>query len=147
MQVVEQAGSPSAARNGFSLVEAVIAIALVGIALLGLAQMFTFSVANNAKADKMSSAAFLAQQQIDALRNLTAEELTGLAGPVDELLDVNKDGIVDFRRITDLQSAGVSWSIRVLVFQGPQTGITAAALVQNPTLHRAKADIGTVISR
>jgi type II secretory pathway pseudopilin PulG len=80
-------------REGFSLIETTIGIALVGVALLGLAQLFTYSVMNNARSDRMTNSTFLAQQQIDFLRNLTATDLNNLAlAPVDEQVDVNSDG-------------------------------------------------------
>jgi prepilin-type N-terminal cleavage/methylation domain-containing protein len=134
-------------KSGFSLIEVVIAIALLGIALMGLAQMFTFSILNNSRADKLSSASFLAQQQIDSLRNLTLDEVTALSSPMDEQLDINSDSVVDFRRITILQNSGTMWHIRILIFQGMVSGVTADSLIQNPVQYRVKADIGTVISR
>jgi len=134
-------------KQGFSLFEVVVAIALMGIALLGLAQMFTFSILNNSRADKLSAASFLAQQQIDSLRNLTLDELTALTNPMDEQLDVNSDSVVDFRRVTTLQNSGFVWNVRILIFQGPVSGVTADSLIQDPIQHRVKADIGTVISR
>jgi prepilin-type N-terminal cleavage/methylation domain-containing protein len=134
-------------ESGFSLIEVLIAIALMGIALLGMAQMFTFSILNNSRADKLSSASFLAQQQIDSLRNLTSDELIALSSPMDQQLDINSDSVVDFRRITVLQNSGTIWNIRILVFQGMVSGVNADSLIQNPVQYRVKADIGTVISR
>lgn len=134
-------------KNGFSFIEVVVAISLMGIALIGLAQMFTFSILNNSRADKLSSASFLAQQQIDSLRNLTWDELTALSSPMDEQLDINSDSVVDFRRITTLQNTGNIWDIRILVFQGMVSGVNAGSLIQNPVKYRVKADIWTLIGR
>ncbi len=135
-------------KKGFSLLEAVIGIALVGIALLGLAQMFTYSVMNNARSDRMTSSTYLAQEQIDVLRNLTSAELSALtAGTVDEQIDVNNDGTFDFRRLTEVQFSGSSWSVRVLVFAEDQFGTAATALLENPIPYKVKADLNTVISR
>jgi len=134
-------------KNGFSFIEVVVAISLMGIALIGLAQMFTFSILNNSRADKLSSASFLAQQQIDSLRNLTWDELTALSSPMDEQLDINSDSVVDFRRITTIQNSGNIWDIRILVFQGMVSGVNAGSLVQNSVKYRVKADIWTLIGR
>ena len=135
-------------EKGFSLVEILIAIALMGFALLGLAQLFTYSVMNTTRSDKMTNATFLAQQQIDFLRNLPAEEFTALsAAPLDESIDVNNDGRFDYRRITDIQAVGNSWNVRVYVFQGYRASTSTAALLQDPTDYNLRADISTIISR
>jgi hypothetical protein len=75
-------------------------------------------VMNNARSDAMTNSIFLAQQQIDFLRNLSADELHNLSlSPIDELMDINSDGTVDYRRITQLASSGFYWNVRVMVFQ------------------------------
>ncbi len=136
-------------REGFSLIETTISIALVGVALLGLAQLFTYSVMNNRRSDRMTNSTFLAQQQIDFLRNLTAADLNNLAqSPVDEQVDVNNDGNIDFRRVTVLQASGFFyWEIWVQVFPASQLGVDVDVLIQNPTQYQVKADMSTVISR
>lgn len=135
-------------REGFSLIETTIGIALVGVALLGLAQLFTYSVMNNARSDRMTNSTFLAQQQIDFLRNLTATDLNNLAqAPVDEQVDVNSDGNMDFRRVTVIHASGFYWEIRVQVFPASQLGFDVDDLIQNLTQHKIKADMSTVISR
>lgn len=135
-------------REGFSLVETTIGIALIGVALLGLAQMFTYSVMNNRRSDRMTNSTFLAQQQIDFLRNLPATDLNNLAiSPVDEQVDVNNDGNIDFRRVTVINASGFYWEIRVQVFPASQLVFDVDNLIQQPTLHQVKADMSTVISR
>ncbi len=135
-------------REGFSLIETTISIALVGVALLGLAQLFTYSVMNNTRSDRMTNSTFLAQQQIDFLRNLPATDLNNLAAaPVDEQVDVNNDGNIDFRRVTVIQASGFYWEIRVQVFPASQLGFDVDALIQQPVQHQVKADMSTVISR
>jgi len=135
-------------EQGFSLLEAVIGIALVGIALLGLAQMFTYSVMNNARSDRMTSSTYLAQEQIDGLRNLTSAELNTLtAGTIDEQIDVNNDSTYDFRRLTRVQVSGVNWSVRVLVFSEDQFATAAIDLLATPSQYKVKADVNTIISR
>ncbi|MCJ7682538.1 MAG: prepilin-type N-terminal cleavage/methylation domain-containing protein [Candidatus Aminicenantes bacterium] len=133
--------------EGFSLIEVLISMVLIAVAMLGLAQLFTYSIQSNSRADKMTSSTFLAQQQIDALRSLTSEELSALSSPLDEALDVNGDGTIDFRRVTALQSSGTQWDIKVLLFPGSQTGATVTNLLQNPQQYHLRAEMGTIISR
>ena len=135
-------------RKGFTLIEVVIGIALVGIALLGLAQLFTYSVMNNSRSERMSVATYLAQQQIDALRSLTADELNTLsAGAMDEQIDINNDGSYDFRRITQVQNTGTNWAVRVMVFSAEEMNESLNTLIQNPAQYRVRADVNTVITR
>lgn len=135
-------------EKGFTLFEVVIGIGLVGIALLGLAQLFTYSVMNNSRSDRITNSTYLAQQQIDALRSLTADELNSLTtGALDEQIDVNSDGTYDFRRVTQVQLQGSSWAVRVMVFSETQMDTDLDTLVQNPALNRVRADVNTIISR
>lgn len=135
-------------NKGFTLFEVIIAIAIVAIAILGLAQLFTYSVLNNSRSDRITNATFLAQQQIDVLRNMTGTELSNLtADPIDEQIDVNSDGTYDFRRITQVQAAGLFWEVRILVFSAEQIAVAKDTLIQNPSQYRVKADVRTIISR
>ncbi len=134
--------------KGFSMIEVVVGIALVGVALLGLAQLFSLSVINNARSDAMTNATFLAQQQIEFLRNLSAEELQNLSeSPIDEQIDINSDGLVDYRRITQLQTSGFYWNVRVMVFTGLQAQVVLESLLANPSQYQIRADMSTIISR
>jgi len=134
--------------KGFSLIETVISIALVGIALIGLAQLFTYSVMNNARSDRMTNSTFLAQQQIDFLRNQSSTDLNTLAtSPIDEQIDVNNDGTFDFRRVTQIQVSGYIWEVRVQVFPASQLYIELDDLINYPTQHQVRADMATIISR
>jgi len=135
-------------NEGFSMVEVLVGLAIVGTALLGLAQLFTYSVMTNARAERMSNATFLAQQQIDYHRNLTADELNTLAaGTNDEQIDVNLDGSIDYRRVTEIQAGGISWEIRVLVFSAEQLSRNVSVLVGDPQQYDVKANVSTIISR
>ncbi len=152
-QIPEEGSLDNNSRNdtktkGFSMIEVVVGIALVGVALLGLAQLFCLSVMNNTRSDTMTNAVFLAQQQIDFLRGLTADELYNLSlSPIDELMDINSDGIVDFRRLTQLVASGFYWNVRVLVFPGLQAQVELANIIASPTEYQVRADLNTVISR
>jgi len=134
--------------EGFSLIETTVGIALVGVALLALAQLFTYSVMNNQRSDRMTNSIFLAQQQIDFLRNLTVTDLNNLAvSPVDEQIDVNNDGNIDYRRVTRIQASGFVWEVRVQVFPASQLGVDVDVLINYPSQHKVRADMSTVISR
>jgi prepilin-type N-terminal cleavage/methylation domain-containing protein len=135
-------------KEGFSLVEVLVGLAIVAIALLGLAQLFTYSVMANSRAERMSNAIFLAQQHIDFHRNLTGDELDTLtSGTSDEQIDVNLDGTIDYRRLTEIQTTGISWEIRVLVFASDQLNTSVSSLLQDPQEYKVKANMSTIISR
>lgn len=135
--------------KGFTFIEVLICIALVALALLGLAEIFTLSVLNNMRSDRITSATFLAQQQIDYLRNLTSAELSTnfLNQTIDETIDVNNDTTLDYRRITVVRPTGNNYEVRVLVFSAEQTGVDIARLLENPQRYRVKALLNTLISR
>jgi len=135
-------------KQGFSLIEALLGMFLVGVALMGLAQLFVYSVLNNNRGDEMTTATFLARQQIEQMRNLLADELSALSSyPLDENMNLDGDSTIDFRRITMVEVQGVMWEIRVLVFPGAQAGVTTDELRANPTNYKVRADITTTITR
>jgi len=152
-QSSEEKGKPSGKRKGFTLIEVLVATFLVGVAIMGLAQIFTLTILNNSRSERMANATFLAQQRIDFLRNMTTLELNtatlsdGTPIPLDEQLDINSDGTIDYRRITQIQSAGFYWDIRVLVFTSHRSTESSAQLLANPQQYRVMADMNTVISR
>jgi len=143
----------AAKRKGFTLIEVLVAVFLVGVAVMGLAQIFTLTVLNNSRSDRMANATYLAQQRIDFLRNMTSLELNtatlndGTPIPLDEQLDINNDGTLDYRRITQIQSAGFYWDVRVAVFLSQYASESSAQLLANPQQYRILADMNTVISR
>jgi len=135
-------------RKGFSLIEVLVAMALTTVALMGLIQLFLLGIAQNNRSDKMTNATFLAQQQIEQLRTFTADELNALTSlPINELINLNQDTVIDFRRVTQVQISGFSWEIRVLVFAGAQTGVTTAELIADPDTYRVYTNVSTIISR
>jgi len=150
-------------RAGFTLVEVVVGIALIGVAVLGLAQMFTLGVMNNLRSDRITTASFLAQQQVDFLRNLTGGEISlipagddagvdidgdGTADVIkDQLIDINNDNQDDYRRITEVQASGMLWLVDVLVFTREQFGFSKNELRQFPGRHQVRVSVSTVISR
>ncbi len=140
--------SLSRAARGFSLVEVVLSIALVAAVLLGLVQFFTLGLMNNLRAERISNAVFLVQQQIELLRGLTTEELNALgSGASDEQVDVNNDGTIDFRRITQIQPTGSDWDVKILVFSSEKLTESMSNLLSEPQRHRVRAQMSTVIAR
>ena len=139
-------------EKGFSLIEALIGISIIGIAMLGLGQAFLLSVNNNRRAGEISHATFLAQQQLDYLRTLTAAELsvfpsTAQGESSDQALDPNGDGYVDFRRITQITTGGTGYAVKILVFPATAVGKTSAALLAAPFSYNVRAILHSVIIR
>lgn len=132
-------------EEGFSLIEVLLGIALMGIAMLGLAQLFVMSVWNNRRADIISNATFLAQQEIDTIRSLTPDELSTLDVIQDETIDVNQDGTNDFRRITTVDHN--TFYYKVLVFGAEQISTDQGALIADPAGNRVLAQMSTIVSR
>lgn len=135
-------------KEGFSLIEVLVGIALLAVAVLGLVQLFTYSILNNARSERITRGTFLAQQQIEFIRNLPTTELTNLlVGDIDELVDVNTDGTNDFRRVTRVQFSGALYDVRVMVFPIARQGVAIGDLFTDPMQHRVLADVNTIISR
>jgi prepilin-type N-terminal cleavage/methylation domain-containing protein len=153
-------------QDGFTLIEALIGIVLIAIAVLGLAEVFTLSLLNNLRAERVSNGSFLAQQQADMLRSLTQDELNFLSTnqtvdlngdgnpdiSLDELLDLNLDGLNDYRRITNLQVAETmgtttTWEVTIMVFSQEQFQVQKSDLLQNPQLYRLRGRMDTIIAR
>lgn len=134
--------------EGFSLIETLVGVALVAIGMLGLAQLLVLSIANNTRADRMNNATFLARQQIEQLRLLTADELNTMVGAnIDEQLDLNSDTVYDYRRITTIQPSGVFYQVHVMIFAPEQFAESAADLLTDPHKFRVRANITSLISR
>lgn len=140
--------TPKPAR-GFSLIEVLVGLFLVAVAVLGLAELFLVAVANNLKADRVANATFLAQQEIDWLRGLTAAEISACGSLTDEVIDMNSDGTNDYRRVTSISAASaVSYDIQVRVYSAENIGVADPQdLIDQPELHRARALISTIITR
>jgi len=141
-----------ARESGFSLMEVLVGIFLVGVAVIGLAQLFLLSVTNNLRADRVANATFLGQQQIDWLRGFTLDELLAYAGTSlesrDEVLDLNLDGTNDFRRITEFSAAGDIFEVTVHVYSAEKLGIPSpATLLADPDQYRPRARLSTIITR
>lgn len=140
--------------KGFTLIEVLVGMALMGTAVLGLAELFTLAVLQNRQADRIANATFLAQQQIDAVRNMTVGEISAMAGiPIDDLINVNGDvdslgnPLYDYRRVCQILSTGGLWDVRVSVFSAEQLETPVNDLINDPEGHKVRAQIQTIISR
>jgi len=139
--------------RGFSMIEVLVGLFLVGTAALGLAQLFLVAVTNNLRADRIANATFLAQQQIDWLRGFTSDELGTYAGTSltnrDETLDLNVDGTSDFRRITTVSMPGEAgvFQVQVYVYLASTRDIDALTLLAEPERYRPQAMLSTIITR
>ncbi|HSA95844.1 MAG TPA: prepilin-type N-terminal cleavage/methylation domain-containing protein [Acidobacteriota bacterium] len=138
--------------RGFSLIEVLVGIFLVGVAVLGLAQIFLVAVTNNLRADRIANATFLAQQQIDWLRGFTQDELTAYAGTTlesrDEIIDLNADGTNDYRRVTVFDESQGIFQAEIYVYSAEYIGVaSAAALIADTARYRPRAHITTLITR
>jgi prepilin-type N-terminal cleavage/methylation domain-containing protein len=142
-------------KPGFSLIEVLVGLFLVAVAVLGLAHLFLLAVANNHKADRVSTATNLAQQQIEWLRSMTSEELLAFRGVLlDEVLDVNLDNTNDYRRITYIDELEFVFQARVYVYSAEKLTVPVDELVPTPpppfdpsSPHRPRAFMSTVITR
>ncbi len=135
-------------QEGFSLIETLVAVALVAIAMLGLAQLMVLSISQNSRSARITSATFLAQQQIEQVRAFTADELNLMIGtPIDEIIDINQDTTMDYRRITQIQMAGYSYEVRILVFGPDQIGANLGDLLADPAAYDVRADTTTLVGR
>jgi prepilin-type N-terminal cleavage/methylation domain-containing protein len=138
--------------EGFSLIEVLVGISVLAVAVIGLAQLFLLAVMNNVRSGDITSAVFLAQQQVDYLRTLTRDELlafpnTAAGESSDEQLDINADGTVNYRRLTLVSFQDPLFNVRILVFPGSRAETSETDLLADPRLERVQADFHTVISR
>lgn len=143
-------------QEGFTLIEVIISLALVTVVFVSLAQLFTLSVMQNLRSNEMSNAIFLAQQQIDYLRTLTIDELgnfptVNIGESNDELIDINQDGTLDFRRLTVVTPSQVAntagFDVLVMVFPIFARNVARNQLIANPDKYRVRAYVHTIITR
>ena len=139
-------------ERGFSLMEALVGIFLVGVAVIGLAQVFLVAVSNNLRADRIATATFLAQQQIDWLRGFTLDELTAYSGTTlearDEIMDLNVDGKSDYRRVTVFTEDQDTFRVQVLVYSAENVNVVGSGtLIGDMGRYRPRAMISTLITR
>ena len=92
----------SSDAKGISLVEVLVAVALLMIATLAIIAAVVQSVTLTETADKIYTSSILAQKRIDLLKNFVFSDLPGNAPETDTVIDVNADGTTDFMRTTTI---------------------------------------------
>ena len=96
--------APIQNKNGFTLIEALMAIAIISIGLLGLAALQANAISGNSKAQKQTMAIILADNKIEAYKNNVWNTTAPLATETETGTALNLEcpwGI--FTRTTDIQ--------------------------------------------
>ena len=87
--------------KGLSLLEMIVALAIIFVAFLGLMQSFPFSLTVTKTAENMSKSAFLAQAKIEQLRSLNYSDInTGTIETKHRLGNTPDDYLYFFQRET-----------------------------------------------
>jgi len=108
-------------HRGFSLVEALVSIFLMGIVLLGIVQLIGVSVYLQKASEDVTSATVLAEQKIEELKNVDFTALVP-GGSINadqpgffDTPDVDGDGVTDFTRRWEVLDLGAGKVMRVRV--------------------------------
>jgi len=127
-------------EEGFTFIEALVALFILTIVSLSMAQMIGMGMLVDANSERLTSATALSANKLEELRNgdydaLTAGgDLTSDSESYYDTPDVDGDGTADFTRrwaIAD-QDGGKSIQVRVIATQenqGPQREATMATVV------------------
>ena len=109
---------PMNGRKGISLVEVVVAMALVAIVSMAILAAVSQSAVFGGKADKIYAASILAQKRIDLLKKFSFSDLAGMAPETDTAIDIDEDGTTDYMRTTTVTEDydGYTGLIKVKVF-------------------------------
>ena len=97
-------------RAGFSLLEVLMAVVVVGVGFLAAASMQGTSVGSNNRSAYMTVATYLAEDKIEELRNMNYQLIDAAGSPengLDELGQVGTGGIFDRSWAVALDSPGV----------------------------------------
>jgi len=116
-------GKPSGSNNerGFSLVEALVTIFIMGIVLLGIAQLIGVSVHLKRASEDVTSATALAEQKLEELKNVDYDTLAAGGSITGDLPgffdspDLDGDGTAEFTRRWQVLDLGSGKVMRVRV--------------------------------
>ncbi|MDP8298955.1 MAG: prepilin-type N-terminal cleavage/methylation domain-containing protein [Candidatus Tantalella remota] len=88
--------------KGLSLVECLVAMAIVTIVATSLIAAAALSVSFTRQADSIYEASTLSQRRIDMLKKFPFSDLPNIAPETDTPLDTDGDGKTDFYRTTEI---------------------------------------------
>jgi prepilin-type N-terminal cleavage/methylation domain-containing protein len=92
-------------QGGFSLLEVLVAIVLLSVAFLALAQMQTNAAHSNVFGNQLTEATILAQDKIEALRQLNEQYLAVIAKPQATWTSADQDMVDAYQsQLTDSQA-------------------------------------------
>lgn len=82
-------------RQGFTIIEVLIAMVVLVLALFSLSSLQTFSIGSNTSSQRMTIAAILAQDKLEELKTAAWTD-TQLSDTANNFVDTNADGIPDY---------------------------------------------------
>jgi prepilin-type N-terminal cleavage/methylation domain-containing protein len=88
--------------EGLSLVECLVAMAIVAIVSTSLIAAVALSISFTRQADRIYEASTLSQRRIDMLKKFPFSDLPNIAPETDTQLDTDGDGTTDFYRTTEI---------------------------------------------
>ena len=128
------------AEQGFTLVEAAIAMVIMMVAVLASASIFAYSIKNNSGASDRELAMAVAQQQIEQLRNATFTDaaLNATTGVTTTITRAGRDYTV-LTVITDSNTVNGAATMKTITVQVTPTG-TALGAVRLRTIRITQLD-------
>ncbi|RLB04963.1 MAG: hypothetical protein DRG83_03640 [Deltaproteobacteria bacterium] len=119
-------------RNGFTLLEVMIAFVILAIGLLGLAALQIVAVKGNAFSSEMTFASMLAQQKLEELKNIDFDNLT------------NGSDVFGDESIEREKSKGVIYQLNWQISDGPLNDMKTITLeIKWESLRLGKANQST----
>lgn len=82
----------STMKKGFSLIEVLIAVVVIGIGFMAAASMQGMSISSNSNSNYLTSATYLAQDKIEQLRRLAYTDITMVGSPESSIDDMGQSG-------------------------------------------------------
>jgi len=102
-------------QKGFTLIEIVVAVAILGIIIIPINKLFLSTLKNNTDSRKITIATFLAQDRIEQLKCMSTYELELIEGQkiIEDIISNNHD----YKRITLVQKDDINiFRLDVLVY-------------------------------
>jgi type IV pilus assembly protein PilV len=137
MKIHKHRTESSGSRPGFTLIEVLIATAVIGVGFMAAATMQSMSIKHNHKSWLVTSATYLAMDKIEELRNLPNDQITAAGSPESDIDETGTAGGVFTRSWTvqvDQPAIGmrevdvtVAWQER-----GQNRNIQVSTVIYNP---------------